>query len=339
MLVRDGQQYIYKRKNAHLKVAAIMDKFTFECFAPECEILQLTVDNFEKELHEFDPDFVFVESAWGDINLSWNGKVIRVADEMGKLALFCAERDLPIVFWNKEDPPSYDTFLPTASIADLVLTTASECIPKYKTAVGHENVYMMHFAAQPKFHNPVEEYERCDAFCFAGAYYRQFPDRNKIFDEIYFKLREFKPFHIYDRFYGLKGRDYPKKYAVDVKGNLPYEKISLAYKGYRYGINMNTVTDSDSMFARRVFELMASNTIVVGNYSRGLQNYFGELTISSDNPNEIIERIREIESTVDGYEIFREKALNRILNHELYSHRLEFISNILFTDFMPSTKE
>lgn len=335
MIIRNGRHYIYRRKNPRLKIAVIMDKFTFECFAPECDILQLTVENFENELHEFAPDFVFVESAWGDINKSWSGKVIRVADEMGKLAIYCAENDLPIVFWNKEDPPFFKTFLSTATIADLVLTTASECIPRYKDAVGHDNVYLMHFAAQPKLHNPVEEYDRLDAFCFAGAYYRQFPERNKIFDELYFKLREFKPFDIYDRFYGIKKRNFPKKYLSDVKGNLPYEKTALAYKGYKYGINLNTVTDSESMFSRRVFELMASNTVVVGNYSKGLRNYFGDLTISSDNPNEIIERIREIESTPDGYDIFREKALKRILSHELYSHRLEFICKILFTDFVP----
>ena len=40
-------------------------------------------------------------------------------------------------------------------------------------------------------------------------------------------------------------------------------------------LNINTVTDSDTMFARRVFELMSSNTLVISNYSEEW-NCFGD---------------------------------------------------------------
>ena len=45
------------------------------------------------------------------------------------------------------------------------------------------------------------------------------------------------------------------------------------------------------MFARRVFELMASNTLVVSNFSRAMRIQFGDLVISSDDESEIINRI------------------------------------------------
>ena len=46
------------------------------------------------------------------------------------------------------------------------------------------------------------------------------------------------------------------------------------YKESEFGLNFNTVTDSNTMFARRVFELMASNTVVLSNYSKGVYRLF-----------------------------------------------------------------
>ena len=50
---------------------------------------------------------------------------------------------------------------------------------------------------------------------------------------------------------------------------------------------MNSVNQSQTMFARRVFEMLASNTITVGNYSRGVKNLFGDLTICTDDSTEM----------------------------------------------------
>lgn len=72
--------------------------------------------------------------------------------------------------------------MPAARCADFVFTTDIDCIKKYKNALGHDNVFFLHFAAQPKVHNPIEKYERKDKFCFAGAYYHKYPNRTKTFD-------------------------------------------------------------------------------------------------------------------------------------------------------------
>jgi len=332
MIYRNGVQFLFRRKNAELKVACIFDPFTFKCFEPECSLFQITPGNWKRELDDINPDFIFIESAWQGKDDLWGGKVITLYAEIGDIAKYCAERFIPLVFWNKEDPYGYETFLNMARIADIVLTTATECVEKYKSELKHENVYFMHFAAQPGIHNPIEEYEREDKFCFAGAYYKQFPDRVKDFDILYNTLNNYKGVVIYDRFYNDKKRCFPLKYRQSVKGTLPYNEISKAYKGYNFGININTITNSDSMFARRVFELMASNTIVVGNYSKGLVKYFGDLTISSNDPNEIIERLNEICKTKDTFEEFRKRALERVMSRELYSHRLKFICDILFEE-------
>lgn len=85
-----------------------------------------------------------------------------------------------MVFWNKEDPIYTDTFMPAAKCADFVFTTDIDCIRKYKERLKHDRVYLLHFAAQPQKHNPVEKFTRKDKFCFAGAYYHRYPKEQKL---------------------------------------------------------------------------------------------------------------------------------------------------------------
>ena len=329
MIKRNGFVFKYERKNERLKVACILDEFSYKSFGYDCELMQITPENWRNEMEGFCPDFLFIESAWCGKDEKWGGKLIKIYGEVGEIAVYCAKKAIPIVFWSKEDPISYNVFLSVARIADVVFTTAKECVEQYKKDLGHENVYFMHFAVQPAL-IVGKHTERKDKFCFAGAYYRQFPERTKSFDEIYCALKKYRGVDIYDRFYYDKKRRFPKKYQSDVLGTLKYNDIYKAYNGYRYNINMNTITNSDSMFARRVFELLYAKTIVVSNYSKGLINYFGDTVISTDNVKEMIEKLEYVNSSENNYNDFIEKGYKRIVEKELYSHRLEQIARVLY---------
>ena len=152
----------------------------------------------------------------------------------------------------------------------------------------------------------------------------------KSFDEIYGALKQYRGVDIYDRFYDDKKRRFPKKYRQDVLGTLKYSDIYKAYNGYRYNININTIVDSDTMFARRVFELLYAKTIVVSNYSRGLINYFGDTVISTDDTKEMIQKLEYINASEKNYFDFIEKGYNRITQKELYIHRIEQIKKVLY---------
>ena len=54
-----------------LRVACILDGFSFSCFAPEGDFAQLTPKNWKAELEELRPDFLLVESAWRGVNNLW----------------------------------------------------------------------------------------------------------------------------------------------------------------------------------------------------------------------------------------------------------------------------
>lgn len=310
-----------------LRVAAIMDEFTLECFRPECDLTELTPDGWKQEIEAIDPELLFIESAWQGKDKLWQGKVNHCSSEIYELTEYCHANNIPVIFWNKEDPVYTDVFMDTARRADIVFTTDIECIEKYKTELGHNQVYHMHFAAQPIVHNPIEKYERQDKFCFAGAYYHRYQDRCRVFDAFADYFIESRGFDIYDRNYqnARPEHKFPERYDPYILGRLEPQDIDIAYKKYLFGINMNSVTQSQSMFARRVFELMASNTIVVGNYSRGVKNYFGDLTFCTDDEKTLRKSLAQYCADRDSTDKLRLLALRKVLREHLCEDRMDYV--------------
>lgn len=316
-----------QRAQKLLRVACIADEFTVHSFAPECELIQLGVDDWKLTMEVFDVDLLFIESAWRGLDGQWALKVSNLAPQLVALIEWCRKNGVPSVFWNKEDPVHYDTFLPVAAKVDIVFTTDLDCIPSYRRDLGHGRVYLLPFAAQPAHHHPIEEFERRDAFNFAGSYYLRYPERQRDFAVIIETARRFRCVEIFDRNFHDPHPNYefPERFKPLVIGGLAFEEISKAYKGYRYGINLNTIKHSQSMFARRVFELMASNTVVVSNFSRGLRLLFGDLVISSDAESTLTDSIEAVCGSEVVYRKRRLAALRKVFSEHTYEHRLALI--------------
>lgn len=318
-------------KSAKPKIAAIMDEFTFSSYSPEAEILQLYPENIEQQLNDFQPDLIFIESAWQGINSLWKTKISNNSPELKSIFIWGQANNIPSLFWNKEDPVHYETFKQVAKQADYVFTTDIDCIPRYKKDLSHERVYVLPFAAQPKYHNPIEIFERKDAFNFAGSYYLKYPQRQRDFAALIDAVKSFKPVEIYDRNFNNPHPHYmfPSQYQNYILGNLPFSEIDKAYKGYRYGINMNTIKQSQSMFARRVFELLASNTVVVSNFSRGVRTLFGDLVISSDEQSQLTLSLDKLCNNEMEYRKFRLLGLRKVMAEHTYGARLDYICSRL----------
>lgn len=313
-----------------IKVACVMDEFTFHCFEPECNILPLTPEHAIGELEAFNPDLLFIESAWRGKDDRWNRKIGTLSQELRAVLQWCTERQVPRVFWNKEDPIHFETFLSTAQQFDFVFTTDIDCIARYKAALGHERIYLLPFACQPKTHNPVELYSRKDAFCFAGAYYVRYPERTRDLKNYVAEIPRYKPLEIFDRNFGKDDINYqfPAEYQPFIVGTLPFHEIDKAYKGYRYSINLNSIKQSQTMFARRVFELLGSNTITVSNFSRGLRLMFGDLVISSDSGSEIVDRLQRMDDEAE--QKLRLAGLRKVMLEHTYGHRLGYVALKVF---------
>lgn len=326
----------YKRNFENLqdmKIACIMDDFTFHSYDPQCKLMQVTPNNWLSEIKEFKPDLFFLESAWKGMKGLWNTQVAHISDELIELLNYLRSNDVPIVFWNKEDPVHYNTFLATAKYADFVFTTDIDCIKKYKSILKHERVYLLPFAAQTKFHNPLEYYDRQDKYCFAGAYYKRYPERIRDLETFIDAITENNVIDIYDRNYYNNDSNYsfPKSYKRYIVGNLKPDEIDKAYKGYRYNINMNSVKQSQSMCARRVFELLASNTVTVSNYSKAVRNFFGDLVICTDDGKRLKDEIKKFDD-IEYYQKFRLQGLRKVLQDHTYQERLNYLVNKVYTN-------
>ncbi|WP_167738181.1 glycosyltransferase [Leisingera sp. NJS201] len=321
------------------RVAGIMDEFTAASFAPECVYLPLEPERCITQLTHFQPAFVFVESAWHGSGGGWNRMVSTPAPQLIGMLKWCRQNGIPSIFWNKEDPVHFHTFLDAARLCDFVFTTDMDCIPSYKDALGHEQVYFLPFAAQPETHNPIATMPRKDAFNFAGSYYLRYPERQRDLAAMIEAARALRPVEIYDRHHGQDHPHYkfPDKYQPMILGSLPFSEIGKAYKGYRYGININTIKQSQTMFARRVYELMASNTVVFSNFSRGMRMLFGDLTICSDQPAQLSAVFESLTTEDTRHRKFRLLGLRKAMQEHSYAARLKYImAKVTGEPFEPS---
>lgn len=324
--------YDKPREIKDLKIACIFDEFTMQCFEPEVNLITFTPEDW-RAVFEFNrPHILMVESAWKGNNGEWKGKITNNIEELLQIIKWCKINTIPTIFWNKEDPVHYNFFINTAKYFDYTFTTSLECVDKYKKDLNSEKVYILPFAAQPKIHNPTELLMgRENKICFAGSYYRnKYQERAKDTKTL---IEASLPYgvDIYDRNYDLEIKSYkfPKEYREFIQGSLKGEEIVKANKGYKVVINLNTVKYSATMFARRVFELLASNTPVISNYSLGINKIFNEIVVADDNKGVIEEEIEKLMTDKDYYEEKRIKGLREVLLYHTYENRMAYICYVL----------
>jgi FkbM family methyltransferase len=320
------------RDVSQLKIACVVDNFTFHAFAPECELLALSAHGWASEVSAFAPDLVFIESAWSDADGGWNKKVSDISPELLQLLAWCNDKGIPTAFWCREDPVHFARFLPVARRADHVFTTDIDCIARYRNALAHDRVHLLPFAAQPRLHNPIQTVDRAEGFCFAGSYYTRYAERQTDFATLATVARKLGSLTIYDRNADCPRPhdfEFPAEYASEIRGSLPYEQIDQAYKGFRFGVTVNTIKQSQTTFARRAFELLACNTIVASNFSRALRLFFGDLVISSDDPVELEHRLRPLLQDEHRQRRLRHLALRKTLEQHTYAHRLAYVAQKL----------
>ena len=309
-----------------VKVACIMDEFTWLSYSPEADMIQLLPDVFENQLETFRPDLIFIESAWRGIDNKWTNIIHKCPDEMLSILCWAKLNNVPTVFWNKEDPIHFETFKNLAVLFDYIFTYDFNCVQKYKEITGKNNAFFLPMAVQPLMFDPTEKYERIDGFCFAGSYYKKYVERSLDFNHYVSLLPKYKELVIYDRQFGKTDVNYkmPDEYTQYIKGNLPYEEIDRAYKGYSYAINLNSIKQANSI-ARRVFELLACNTVTVSNFSYGLSRGFGDLVITSDDPKVIIGKLKQLSRNPYDIDKFKLLGMRKVFSENTYCDRFKYI--------------
>ncbi|MEE6451095.1 glycosyltransferase [Gottfriedia acidiceleris] len=323
-----------KKEIKDFRVGFIADEFTTRCFDYEFQLVKVTPENWLDEFQKHRIDFFFCESAWLGNEGAWKDKIgtknHRNHTKLLKLVYWCKEHYIPTVFWNKEDPFHYQAFIDTAKHFDYVFTTDFESVQNY-VAEGCENVYCLPFAAQPKIHNPIEYLPRKEKVVFAGAYYgKKFPERTNAMEKLVNASKEYG-LDIYDRNYHnpTSPNQFPDEYKPFIVGNLKQNEIDIAYKGYKVALNVNSITKSPTMFARRVFELLASNTPIISSHSEGIHRMFGDIVTATDNEKLMKERLSNYYSDETFYKKNRLLTLRKVLEEHTYTNRVEDLLNII----------
>lgn len=325
-----------------LRVASILDAFSDACFAPECDLLRIKPADWRDQLECRQIDMLLVESAWSGNDGQWQYRVGKYGappgNELSEVVAWCKSKGIPTVFWNKEDPPNFERFVDRAAEFDHIFTTDSDCIPKYRSRCPSvRTIAALPFAAQPAIHHPVQREGRQRRIFFAGTYYADdFLERRNGMDAL---LRAAQGFglDIYDRMHNAdpsaKTRYlFPEDLRPNIVGQLRYEDLLHAYRQYRIGLNVNSVTDSPTMFSRRVFELLACGTPVVSTYSRGIVDCFADLVPMADNQEDAEREIRTLMETEDHWLKVSAKGLRVVHESHSYAHRLKTICETIGLD-------
>ena len=313
------------------KVAAILDTFTEHSFRYEADLLMLSREGWRAEMEEARPAFLFVESAFSGNDRQWRHLVAgyegQADNPLRALLEHCRSMGIPTVFWNKEDPAHFDDFIGAAREFDIVFTSDADCVPVYREALGHDRVYVLPFAAQPRLHNPSrEEGWTSHPVCFAGSWIEyRFPEREQALRDL---LDPALPLdlHIFDR--NLTRTDlgeyyrFPDRYRKAIRGTLGYEEMLTAYRCYDVMLNVNTISDSPTMFSRRVFESLACGTPVVSSDSPGMRGMLGEHVRVARSAEETTAHLVDLLGNEEARLREGHLAYRHVHENHTYRHRL-----------------
>ncbi len=316
-----------------IRALSILDEFTETCFRPELDLTRLSKQRWQKQLRA-GTDLLFVESAWRGNDKAWNYALNKYDTQdpnvLAQVLEECRSLGIPTVFWNKEDPVNYEVFIGAAQHFDWVFTTAAEAVPWYDEVLGGPRSEALPFAAQPAVHNPIgRRIEVLPKVCFAGSWRGdKYSERGNDFVTLLDPPMEAGALDIIDRYADHPDADrlgFPAPYRSAVIGSLPYPRMLAAYKRYAAFLNVNSVTDSTTMFSRRVFELLACGTPVISTPAVGLEEMLGDVVLMTTSPAQTRDQVDRMVHDETARDQLGQRGMRLVMNEHTYSDRTDRI--------------
>ncbi|MCR5220340.1 MAG: glycosyltransferase [bacterium] len=334
----NGCKYYVK---SSLRIGIVCDQFFFDSINAAADFVYLTPENWREEIEKGIDVFLYV-STWHGLNNEWHGivgvqklrlKFFRsfwqgdgheestcenaLRDEQMNIFNECHRRNIPTIFYSKEDPPNFWLFAEFAPYCDYVFTSSQECIAAYKEYINLDGVEAVSFGINPLVHNPIgfRSAPKGREVLFSGSWMLKYPRRCEelagIFDGV---LATDYALHIIDRNFPLnKKLAYPEPYINCVSPALPHDLLQKVHKMADWAVNINSVKASRTMFANRSFELQANGVLLLSNFSIGVNSMLPNISMVYDSaevgrilhgftPEEVYERqIAGIRSVMSGH--------------------------------------
>ena len=288
------------------------------------------------------PDIVLVESAWNGHKNSWKFKIAsypsypkRSNKKLQKVINYAKNLNIPTVFWNKEDGIHFDRFIKSAKLFDHIFTVDENCIFKYREVVDElVTVNTLMFAVQSKFHYYSDEVFTINSANFVGSYSHHIHKKRRAWQDMAFEaLADARlPLDVYDRNSDRKSTNYryPSFENLNVKQAIAYKDTAKIYKNYKISLNVNTIVDSNTMFSRRLIEILACGGIVVTNNTKAIEKHFKRYCYVADTRDEMIKIISHFKNGVSNEDkVMAKKASEFILKNHTWTHRLDEIRKVV----------
>lgn len=328
-----------------LKVAVLTDGFTTDCLAAECQIRCLTRQNFRTVFQQWRPDLVFVESAFHGFQGNWRYELakqplwLRWTKPTAIFELLACARDchIPTVFWNKDDGAFFDAFIDVAKAFDYVFTTDENCLESYRKRLPESvPVHVLMMPYQPKFHFFDGFHFQHHALCFTGSYYRKILSTRRAFMDMAFAAcaRAALPVHVFDRNHGRFSHRfefrYPQQAMMTVHPSVSHQQTAALYKQFAFSLNVNSVTDSATMYSRRLLEILACGGVVVTNPGRAVARHFQDFCHVVHSPEEAENLFTRFRGGPTAEDLARAAAgAQYVRQHHTWAQRLEQVCAVV----------
>ena len=301
----NGSSYYQK---APFSAGIITDEYMYNYYKDALDFHYLNKENYEDEIEQGNFRFILFVSCWRglgdgqDYNSPANRKIVE------EIFRFAKERGVKTIFQSIEDPTSYDMFLGIAKEADYIFTSDANVVEQYKSDTGNENVFVAGYGINPSFHNPIGLFSQAgkrlnyldSSVLFSGSWYDAYPQRCRDTSMLFKGVLEeaFRNLIIADRNSGLPANlkgdyEFPVAFRDCVTGAIDHTALQKVHRLFRYSICLNTVKNSESMCAMRVYELQALGSLMFSNYALAISALFPSLFMVLES--------REIKNIVDGY--------------------------------------
>ncbi len=181
-------------------------------------------------------------------------------------------------------------------------------------------------------HNPLNQTRQNDVF-FAGRWYRDYPERNKHIETLINipSYRNRYKMDIYDRTY-IKTSSFPEKYKKIVKHKLSYKEVNTISKEYKIMFNVNTITQSNTMFSRRVYEGLASGCCIVSTPSIGIEKKFKDIVYITNDINTTCDILDNILYSTN-LQLLSFNCYKKVIKEDNYKLRMEKILDTALVNY------
>lgn len=214
------------------------------------------------------------------------------------------------VAWDPDDDRRWDDYSSQfVSTYDYMFTTYESALRSARRQ-GHQNVILTQWAANPKFHRPLELQKKYDA-SFIGVAYDDRPEYMRAIIDAGFIIK-----------FGGKNWD---KYIENVPTCFSQEDIAIITNQSKISLVFSKGCGSNLMQIKgRVFESPAYRVCTFIEDTPGLERFFipGKEVVVFHDKRDLIEKMHYYLSHDDEREAIAEAGYQRVQRDHLYEHRL-----------------